>query len=148
MGLSCSRDSRVFQQCVPDMHRRTGDVRGRLCRINHIMHESTQLTSGPDNVRMQQEQYRTVATTTAAAAASFQLESTPDRLGVVCGPIQLSQVFDLSAVISLYSALYSRVHTSTISEIPPAPMLGETMHVRGDQDKKHKTLKTVQRLGR
>ena len=68
---------------------------------------------------------------------------TPDWFGVVFGPIPLPSAFALLAVAALHSALYSRVHASSISEVPPAPMPGGKRRVQIDKGKKHKILKII-----
>jgi hypothetical protein len=92
---------------------------------------------------MQQEQSGTVAETTAAIIVSLELESIPGRSGVVVGPVSFQEACAFPAVITLHSALYSRVHISTISEVQPAKNPGETRHVRSDEGKKHKIFKTA-----
>jgi hypothetical protein len=124
-------------QRIRDKYRRTADVHNRLGRVNRITHQYTQLTSGLDSPSMQQEQSGTVAETTAAISACLELEFTPARSGEVFRPIPLPPAFALPAVMALHSARYSRVHTPTIGEVPPASKPGETRRVRSDKGKKY-----------
>ena len=128
-------------QRIKTMNRKIADARSRLGRINQITYQSMQSTGnivsgGSDDALVQQLQRVTVSEAAGTAATSPELQSTSAiQPREMFEPVSLPPAFALPPVMALHSAPYSRVHTSTIGEVPPAPT---KRSVRKDKGKKHK----------
>ena len=102
-------------QRIKAMHRKTTDARNR---VNQITYQSMQSTGA---LVLESSDDTAVTETAAVVAALYELRSPPaTRSREICEPIPLPPAFALPQVMALDSAPYSRVHTSTTGEVPPA----------------------------
>ena len=129
-------------QRVKAMNGKITDARSRLGRINQITYQSMQSTGnivlgGSDDALVQQPQPVAVSEAAGTAATSPELQSTSAiQPREMFEPVSLPPAFALPPVVALHSAPHSRVHTSTIGEVPPVPPTKRS--VRKDKGKKHK----------
>ena len=108
------------------MHHKTKNAREKLSSINEITYNSCQTTN---------------PTGLAGKAAAKEAEdgNLATLTGIGSTEIPLPPAFTLPELISLHPAPYSRVHASTIGEVPQPPT--KKRKERSDKGKKRKKTK-------